>query len=376
MEENLKDLIDANSEKNRMEHALKWKREGKKVIGLLCSYIPEEVIHAAGMLPWRVTGTWRGDVSKASVYRIPRSRLYCTHVLESLLSGELDFLDGIIASDREQELVRLWDVWMHVRKMPFSHIMHIPHQESELGYQCLAAEIKRLSSSLESYGQCKISEESLRHSAETLNETRRLLAMVYELKKKTFPPLSGGDTLGVVSAATILPKEEFNQRLRGLLSYLQTRTVPGDRGRPRLLVSSDMLDNRSYLDLVESNGAIVAMDDLDPGSRYVWGYSDTDSNDIYYALARRYLTRPGCARMVDWDKQTDQIIRWVREFHVNGVLELPELYSYPCSFRGPFLAHSLREAGIPYASFSREYHFADAGQLGTRIRAFVEMLEP
>jgi benzoyl-CoA reductase/2-hydroxyglutaryl-CoA dehydratase subunit BcrC/BadD/HgdB len=38
------------------EHILQHKREGKKVFGWLCTYVPEEIIHAAGILPVRITG--------------------------------------------------------------------------------------------------------------------------------------------------------------------------------------------------------------------------------------------------------------------------------------------------------------------------------
>ncbi len=29
----------------------KWKEQGKKVIGYPCTYVPEEIIHAASMMP-------------------------------------------------------------------------------------------------------------------------------------------------------------------------------------------------------------------------------------------------------------------------------------------------------------------------------------
>ena len=32
------------------EYVESWKKEGKKVVGTVCCHIPEEVIHAAGML--------------------------------------------------------------------------------------------------------------------------------------------------------------------------------------------------------------------------------------------------------------------------------------------------------------------------------------
>ena len=34
-----------------------WKSQGKKVIGFRCAYVPEEVEHAAGMLPFWIRGT-------------------------------------------------------------------------------------------------------------------------------------------------------------------------------------------------------------------------------------------------------------------------------------------------------------------------------
>ena len=104
MEKQLRLLIEANSENNRAQWALDWKEQGKKVMGIMSTYVPEEVIHAAGLLPWGITGTWQEDISHARVYRTESSCSYCNHVLESLLTNELDFLDGIIIGDIDQAL--------------------------------------------------------------------------------------------------------------------------------------------------------------------------------------------------------------------------------------------------------------------------------
>ncbi len=43
---------------NRHQYAQEWKqRNGGKVVGWLCTYVPEEIIYAAGMLPVRVLGS-------------------------------------------------------------------------------------------------------------------------------------------------------------------------------------------------------------------------------------------------------------------------------------------------------------------------------
>jgi len=375
MEDRLANLIEGNSETNRIKWALEWKKKGKKVIGTLCSYVPEEVLYAAGMLPWRITGTWQPDVSKALAHRPMRSRLYYTHVLESLLSGELDFLDGVVATDREQELVRLWDVWTHFRKIPFTHIMHVPHHDSELCLHQLERETSKFIGAIEDFTGLQISKQSLQYAISVLNKTRDLLMKLYELRKREVPPLSGAETLGIVTSATIMPKDEFNRELESLLPYLDKRKTSLSKLRPRLLVSSDMLDNPAYISLVEEVGCLVAMDDMDPGSRYFWRMVDTDGEEPIAALAERYIARPGCSRMTSWDKQAAQVVGWVKEFNVDAVLELPEMYSIPCGFRTPYLVRKLNDAGIPFASFKREYHMGATSQLRTRVGGFLETLE-
>ncbi|MFH1088137.1 MAG: 2-hydroxyacyl-CoA dehydratase family protein, partial [Chloroflexota bacterium] len=370
-ETRLQGLVNANGESNRTRYALEWKKRGGKVIGLLCPYVPEEVVHAAGMLPWRITGTWQEDVSLAAAYRPRNLDLYCTHVLQSFLAGELDFLDGVVISNYDDDRRRLADVLVHLNRLPLVHIMHLPHLDSELGYQAFARSIKKLISDLEQLGGVTISEESMRQAITLNNETRTLLSGLYSLRKRDVPPLSGSEVLGIVTAASVMPKEVFNRDLKSLLDFLVGRQAPLARFRPRLLVSSTALDNPAYLDLIEGLGSVVAMDDLDTGSRYFWSTVDEEQDPIS-ALARRYISRPPCPRMFFWDKQVERVISWAREFNIDGVLHLPQMYDYPRWFGVPYFERKMKEAGIPIMTFLREYHFTNVGQMKTRVQAFIE----
>ena len=373
MENRLKLLIEGNSETNRTRWAMEWKKQGKKVIGVMSSYIPEEIISAAGMLPWRITGTWQENVSRARVYRPESSCAYCNHALESFLSGELDFLDGIIVADIDQDLLRLWDILVYLKAKPFCHFVHVPFVDSRLNQQFFTGEIRELVKSLEDFGGVKITEKSLRSSIDTYNRMRDLLGKVYELRKRQNPPLSGTEILGITTAAQVMPKEQFNHELEALLPFLEKRKANLKQVRPRLLVSSDMLDNPAYLSLVEEY-CLVAMDDMDTGSRYFMQNVDTTLEDPIYALAKRYLSHPGSPRMAHWDKQIDELTKWVSDYSIDGVLSLPIAWCYPQQFRMPYLSRKLKEINIPNISLDREYHLANVGQLRTRIGAFVEML--
>ncbi|MDR2076891.1 MAG: 2-hydroxyacyl-CoA dehydratase family protein, partial [Desulfovibrio sp.] len=76
-----------------------WKKEGKKVVGTICCHVPEEIIHAAGMLPVRIRATGCTDDSKAEVWMSSFSCSFARSCLQLFLDGTYSFLDGMVASD-------------------------------------------------------------------------------------------------------------------------------------------------------------------------------------------------------------------------------------------------------------------------------------
>jgi benzoyl-CoA reductase/2-hydroxyglutaryl-CoA dehydratase subunit BcrC/BadD/HgdB len=375
MEEKLKKLIEGNKPENRARWALKWKEEGKKVIGLLCSYVPEELIAAAGMLPWRITGTWKEAIPLASVYRPEMTCRYCSHVLESVLNGELSFLDGIIGTQLDDDFKRLMDVLRAIKQPQFVHMMYLPHVSNKIALGMWKKSVLELQVALENLSGVKIGRNELYQQVEIYNKMRNILMSIYEMRKRENPPLTGAEALGLTTAARVMPREEFNREMESLLPYLEKRSLPLNWKKPRILMISEYLDHPGYIEIVEKSGAVVVMDDFDTGSRYFWNNINDSSGDIIDAIADRYLNKPAAARMVNWNEQAAQIIKWAREFDIDGIVELRQLYSLPLDYRFFAMKKKFSEAGISYISLSREYHLANQGMLRTRIEAFIEMLK-
>ncbi|MFC1965488.1 2-hydroxyacyl-CoA dehydratase subunit D [Chloroflexota bacterium] len=375
LEMRLSSLVKGNSPEARKGHALEAKRKGKKVIGLLCSYAPEEIFYAAGMLPWRVTGTWDSDLSRAAVYRDLDSCRYCTHSLEALLRGELEFLDGIVASDWDDDRRRLFDVWCYVSKPAFAVTHTAPKSKTEISERYFAREISRMASALEYFGEQKITDEGLRHAIEVYNQTRKLVLQLYELRKRPVPPVSGAEFLGITTASMVMDKADFNAELQDLFPYLERRQVDLKPGQPRILISSDMLDNPLFLEIIESVGCQIVMDDLDTGSRYFNKLVDEHAEDAVTALARRYCRRPADSTALNWEEQIEQIIEWVRDFRVDGVIDMYEEFSPARQWRAPLMVRELKRQGIPCLRVSRGYDVGSVEQLRTRVAAFLEMMK-
>ena len=116
MEDKLEQLLQAGADSNRKQWASGQQKQGKKVLGVLCSYTPEEVIHAAGMLPWHVNGNLQVGTPLADTYFPTHICAYVTHVLESVLLGELDFLDGLVSTDWDDDRKHFVDWWKILKK--------------------------------------------------------------------------------------------------------------------------------------------------------------------------------------------------------------------------------------------------------------------
>ncbi|SMC82625.1 2-hydroxyacyl-CoA dehydratase subunit D [Papillibacter cinnamivorans] len=375
METRLQTLIRSNQPENRMKWLKEWKAQGKKVIGLMDIYVPEEVISAAGILPWRITGSWDDSDPHAALYRPEMSCRYCSHVLESVLSGTLDQLDGFVCIPVDDDFKRLWDVLHYLKKPPMTYIMYLPHSYSELTLGMWNKSILELKQVLEDWTGKTISDDALSEQIAIYNRMRGLLRQVYELRKRPVPALTGAEALGLVTAARIMPREEFSNELEALLPYLRERRGTFRDSSCRVLVCSEYLDNPAYVQLVEDCGAAVVMDEFDTGSKYFWGQVEVGSQNPWEALGKRYMDRPGTSRMENWTEQIGQIRDWVKEYNVRGIVELRQLYSLPLAYRFLIMKKELAAANIPYVSLDREYHLAQTGMLSTRVEAFLEMIK-
>ncbi|MBI2918024.1 MAG: 2-hydroxyacyl-CoA dehydratase [Chloroflexi bacterium] len=372
----LESLVGIAQWPNCTKYAQEWKERGGKVWGVLDSYVPEEVLIAAGILPWRVRGSRRPFSDLALQHRPASSSPYYNHVVQSVLEGELDFLDGIAATDWEQDGSRAYDLLEYWGRPGVGHILHVPQAKRALHLAFFAREINQFIGAVEGLSGRKITERSLREAAQQVNTVRSLLMRLYSLRQRQQGAVSGAECLNLCLASMTMAKDEFIPRMESLLPYLESRPTNGNSGRPRLLVVSDFLDDGAFLDLVEGAGAVVAMDDLDTGSRYFWGAVDTDSSDILTAIAHRYLLdRVPCPRMDFYTEEIDQAIAWAGDFRVNGVLLFYLPWCYSRQFRIPMWTRRLKAAGIPFVSLEREYCLFQPAQLKTRIEAFIETLQ-
>lgn len=373
-EEGLNRLVAASVEDQGYKWAQLWRQMGGKVAGILSPYVPVEVVWAAGLFPWRICGDRKGIIDLASGYRPFRSCPKDSLILELVLKGELDFLQVVVATDWDQDLRRLCDSWASLGKGAIFHVLFMPRTGSSGSYAKFAEEIVRLKKALEDVTGETIRAEALRRSIGLYDRIRRAIHQLYELRRLDIPPVSGAEVLGITLSGLVMPPDKFLKELESLLVNLNGRKPPLKSFQPRLLVSSDWLDDPRFIQLIEDLGCLVAMDDLDTGSRFFWGQVGEAKSEPATALSWHYLNRPPCPRQVNWAHQVEYLARWVREFRIDGVVELQLVQSPPRAFRTPYLRKNMENLRIPFINVEREYCLSNVGPLGNRIESFIEML--
>ena len=110
-----------------------------------------DIIYAADMLPIRVTGRGHSDSTLADACM---SRLNCPfarYLLDSILSGKLDFLDGAIGYNSCDHVRRMFDNWRLRHEPDFYHFLSIPHRTDELALNWFKKEITNLKEHIESH---------------------------------------------------------------------------------------------------------------------------------------------------------------------------------------------------------------------------------
>jgi len=365
-----------NSTFPKNQEILDFKEKGKKVFGWLCTYVPEEVIIAAGALPVRITGYGREtDLADGNAYLYINNCSFSRSCLQRGLRGDYSFLDGVVGGSTCDGARRLFDAWRRYINTPFYQVLTVPRKTTDEAQALYLDQVISFKQNLEEFLGLQITETALLQAIEVCNETRDLLKKLYELRKRPEPPINGAQTLEVLTASFRMPKVNFNQKLKILLNELEHSKVVYN-GRARLMVVGSVLDNPEFIKLIEETGGLVVTDELCTSTRY---WSDPviiqEGESAISAIARRYLTNFPCARMYPSEERFDRILALCRDFRVDGVLSQIIRYCVPYAHDFPLLNDKLKTAGIPVLDLDVEYGTSGSGQIRTRVQAFLEMME-
>ncbi|HOJ13427.1 MAG TPA: 2-hydroxyacyl-CoA dehydratase family protein [Deltaproteobacteria bacterium] len=357
-----------------------WNEGGGKVLGYPCTFVPEEIIDAAGILPYRLRGITAGTMSIGDAYFGPVICSFPKCILQLAGQGSYGFLDGAVVVNGCDSMRRLHECWRKASEdipgtLPgFFHYMGVPHKATDYSIEWFKEELGILARSISDHFGTPVTTDSLRRSIRLFNEIRSLLSELDEMRMSETCPVTGSDAASIVLAGFAMPREEYRETLGKVMARLR-KSKPVSDGKVRLMVVGSASDDADFVELVESTGAIVVSDCMCFGARSFLKRVDEDADPIE-ALAERYLGGNLCPRMFGWYKDRLAFVRdRALRSRVDGVILQNIRF---CDLHGSengLLERDLEAEGIPCMRIEREYGpLVETGRIKMRLDAFMERI--
>ena len=165
--------------------------------------------------------------------------------------------------------------------------------------------------------------------------------------------------------------DELEQRIKDGVSVVSD-------GTKRILVTGTPLavPNWKLHNIIETSGGAVVCEEMCTGTRYFENLVDETKETLdeqFMALSERYM-KTNCACFTPNTGRIDDILRMVKEYQVDGVIDCSLKFCCLYDTEKFSVARALKEAGVPVLSLETDSADTDAEQLRTRIGAFIEML--
>jgi len=345
----------------------------RPMIGYFCTYTPEELIHAAGCVPYRIMGR-KKQVEFADRHLQSYSCSLVRTGLDMALAGELDFLDGTVFPHTCDSIQRLSDIWRINAGFLYHGDIVLPvklHTESARKY--IIDELSAFRASLEEFTGNEITDDAIADSIKAYNLMRDNLNRLHDIKRKNPGIVKSTLADDCVQAAMYMPVEEHNRLMADLLAEFEGKDDPYDP--IRLVVVGNMCVFGEIYDFIEDAGGSVAGDDMCTGYRYYSLNVDEKNENPIEALAERIIRRPLCAAKHSLDFDRGKFLSSIIDnTNAKGVIFLLIKFCDPHSFDYPYLKDTVEKRGLPHMLIEMEMDNPSPGQVKTRIEAFVEML--
>jgi len=363
--------------------ARELKNEGRKVIGYVCSFVPLEIITAAGCVPFRVRGNVHEPITKGDTLLETIVCPYYRSCFDLSVKGKYDFLSGLVIPHGCDSMVRSFSAWTYALPYSYFHFVNIPTVCEESSFEFFGAEINTFRKSLEKFAGKAITHADLTQAIRVHNQNRDKVKALYEFRKADPPLISGTELMRVLTVGSSLPIEEANGLFDQVLAEIgQRKSSPHKKG-PRIFIDGACLDNIELIKLVEEIGGNVVADTICNGARDYFPRTDVGVDPIG-ALAHRYLEKINCPKTYRENKvgsfggdiasRFGDIGTYAKEFKVDGAILYVYKYCDPFGFEVPARKAYYKTINVPLLHLEDVYSAGTIGQLRTRIQAFLEMI--
>ncbi|MBU4067246.1 MAG: 2-hydroxyacyl-CoA dehydratase family protein [Proteobacteria bacterium] len=368
----------------RIKELLDEKTAGRKVIGSFCVFVPEEIVLAAdATLIGLCTGA---DFATEEVDKLlPRNTC-------SLIKSAFGFKVGKVCPYIESANMIVGENTCDGKKksyeilknlVPNLYVMDLPQMKSDEGKALLKAEYLRFKEAVEKLTGISIDVTRLKKGINIVNNKRKAIHRLSDLRKADPSPISGLDALLANQVFFYDNPVRFTESVNKICDELKKRIEKKEgvfpKGTPRILLSGCPMavPNWKLPWIIETSGAVIVGEESCVGERGARNLTDDSGNtvdELMEAIINRYF-KVDCAIFTPNPDRLDHIVEMVEKYQANGVVHYGLQFCQPYLMESMPVEKALEEKNIPTLRIDTDYSMEDVGQLKTRVEAFVELLK-
>ena len=357
-----------------------YKAQGKKVIGVLPYYAPEELVYAAGMVPMGIWGSNNKTISRAKEYC---ATFYCTIAqlaLEMLLDGTMDDLDGIInptICDTLRPMSQNFRVSMG-DKMAVIFLAHPQNRFEDFGLQFCIDQYNNVKEELEKVCGHEITADAISDAIKVYNKSRAARRAFVKLANDHCDVITPTRRSAVLKAFYFMEKPAYTEMLEELNKELEALPVCDWKGT-KVVTSGIICDNPKLLAAFEENNVAIAADDVAHESRSFNTDVPEDEECPMMALAKQFANIDHDVLLYDPQSEKNRrgefVADLVKKSGAQGLVLFMQQFCDPEEMEYPYLKKALDDAKIPHIKLGIDQQMRDFGQAQTAIQAFADVLE-
>lgn len=355
------------------------KESGEKIVGVFCTFVPTELVEAAGGTVVTLCASSEEPIPEAEA-NLPRN--LCPLIKASYGFGLTDtcpyfyFSDFIVGETTCDGKKKMFELMNEIKE---TYVMQLPSSRDEAALDAWEKEIERFWKKLEDFYGITITEEDVKAAIKVKNRERDVMLEFLELGKLNPAPISGYEIGSRLDALGFNPNIEercqvIEERTAEVLKDWEANYKGKPSKRPRILVTGcpNSGIREKTIRRIEELGADVVAFDCCNGTREKIEKVD-ETLPVTRALAKKYLNI-NCSVMSPNQSRMDYIGNMIDEYQIDGVLELVLQACHTYAIESFYVKKTANEKGVPYLNIETDYSTADSGQINTRLEAFMETL--
>ena len=347
--------------------------QGKKAVGVLPYFCPEELVYAAGMLPF---GLWGAEMQANDSKRYyPAFICSLLHTaLELGLQGKLNGLSAIMVPICCDSLKGFGANWKYgVGTVPVIDVAYAENRRLDAGVEFTRAKFRGIIAKLEEIAGHAVSDADVAAAVLCYNENRKALRAFSAAAAKHPEALTPAERCAVIKAGYFMDRAEHTRRVRALTDALDSLPEQPWNGL-RVVTTGILADSPALLQILADYGIAVADDQVAQES----GFYRTDTpvtSDPVEGMAQRLGRIEGCSVLFDPGKQRGkELVQLARDAKADGILWIMTKFCDPEEYDYVPVKRMADAAGIPLLAVEVDQQMVSYEQARSAIEAFAEVL--